>query len=584
MRAWMVAVAGMLAAPATGAVPEAPYDLVFAGGRVADGSGRPMAAADVGVRGDRIAAVGDLSRAVAKRRIDARRLVIAPGFIDMLGWSEYNVLVDNRAASKITQGITTEITGEGHSIAPQNAAMIAADRAVFAYYGVTPSWTTLAGYFAELAKRRATINLGTFVGAGGVREYVMGRDNRPPTPAEMTAMEAQVAQAMEEGALGLSTSLLYVPDRFASTAEIIALARVARRFGGTYITHQRDEGTRIAQSLDEVFRIAREAAIPAEIWHLKVAGRQNWGRMPEVLARIEKARAEGLEIGANMYPWMASSNALHTSLPAWARAGTTEAMVARLRDPAVRARVRPEVRKAWGRSDGSHIRIANTLDPALAKYEGRSLADIARAEGKDAVDMLMDIVIADRGNSGKISFTMSEDDIRTALRHPLVSIGTDAGASAVDGIFATRRSHPRAWGTMSRILGRYVRQEKLIPLEEAVRKMTSLPAGRMKLQDRGLVKVGYLADLVAFDPETVADRSTYANPWAYSVGIPFVVVNGELVVDGGAITAARPGRILRGPGWARRGRPISRSGPPPGPRWCRYGSPCARATPSRPTG
>jgi N-acyl-D-aspartate/D-glutamate deacylase len=327
---------------------------------------------------------------------------------------------------------------------------------------------------------------------------------------------------------------------------------VARRYGGTYITHQRDEGNRIAQSLDEVFQIAREARIPAEIWHLKVAGRQNWGRMPEVLARIEKARAEGLQVGANMYPWMASSNALHTSLPAWARAGTTEEMLARLRDPLVRARIRPEVRKAWGRSNGSHIRIANTLDPALARYEGRSLADIARVEGKDPVDMLMDIVIADRGNAGKISFTMSEEDIRTALRHPLVSIGSDAGASATDGVFATRRSHPRAWGTMPRILGRYVRQEKLITLEEAVRKMTSLPAGRMGLRDRGLVKVGYLADLVAFDPATVLDRSTYEKPWAYSAGIPYVAVNGQLVVDGGAITAARPGRILRGPGWRQR--------------------------------
>jgi dihydroorotase/N-acyl-D-amino-acid deacylase len=543
-----LAAALLAAGIASAAAPEG-YDLVFAGGRIADGSGRPLVTGDVGVIGDRIAAIGDLSRARAKRRIDARRLVIAPGFIDMLGWSEYNLLVDNRAASKITQGITTEITGEGHSIAPQSPAMIAADRAVFDFYGVTPSFTTLGAYFAELERKRTAINLATFVGAGGVREYVLGRASRAPTRDEMARMEAEVAKAMEDGALGVSTSLLYVPDRFATTEEIVALARVARRYGGTYITHQRDEGTRILQSLDEVFRIAREAAIPAEIWHLKVAGRGNWGRMPEVLRRIEKARAEGIEVAANMYPWMASSNALHTSLPAWARAGSTEEMVARLRDPAVRARVRPEVRKAWGQSDGSHIRIANTLDPRLAKYEGRSLAEIARTEGTDPVDLLMDLVIADRGNAGKISFTMSEADIRTALRHPLVSIGSDAGASAIDGVFATRRSHPRAWGTMTRILGRYVREEKLIPLEEAVRKMTSLPAGRMKLQDRGLVKVGYFADLVAFDPETVSDRSTYEKPWAYSAGVPYVAVNGALVVDGGAITAARPGRVLRGPGW-----------------------------------
>ena len=534
------------------AAAEAPFDIVFAGGRVADGSGKPLVAADVGIRGDRIAAVGDLSRAPARRRIDARRLVVAPGFIDMLGWSEYNVLVDNRAASKITQGITTEITGEGHSIAPQSPAMIAADREVFEYYGVIPNWTTLAQYFAELQRKRATINIGTFVGAGGVREYVMGRASRAPSPAEMRKMEEQVAQAMEEGALGLSTSLLYVPDRFATTSEIIALARVARRYGGTYITHQRDEGSLIFKSLEEVFRIAREADVPAEIWHLKTAGRQNWGRMGAVLKRIEAARAEGLEIAANMYPWMASSNSLHAGFPGWAREGTTEAMVARLKDPGVRQRVRADLRKDWGGGSGSHILIADVLDPALGKYEGRNLAEIARAERKDPADVLIDIVIADKGHASKVSFTMSEADIRTALRHPLVSFCTDSGASAADGIFSKKRNHPRGWGTMSRILGKYVRQEKLIPLEEAVRKMTSLPAGRMKLQDRGLVKVGYLADLVAFDPETVSDRSTYAHPWAYSAGIPYVAVNGELVVDGGAITAARPGRILRGPGWKGR--------------------------------
>ena len=531
---------------------DAPYDLVFVGGRVADGSGKPLVTADVAIRGDRIAAVGDLKQAAAKRRIDARRLVLSPGFIDMLGWSEYNLLVDNRAASKITQGITTEITGEGHSIAPQNATMIAADREVFEFYGVTPNWTTLAEYFTELQRKRHTINLGTFVGAGGVREYVMGRDNRPPTSGEMARMEAEVARAMEQGAFGLSTSLLYVPDRFATTSEIVALARVARRYGGTYITHQRDEGNVIFKSLEEVFRIAREAGIPAEIWHLKTAGRQNFGRMGEVLRRIEKARADGLEITANMYPWTASSNSLHASFPAWAREGTSEAMVARLKDPDVRRRVRMDLRKDWGGGSGSHILIADVLDPALAKYEGRSLAEIARAERRDPADVLIDIVIADKGHASKVSFTMSEADIRTALRHPLVSICTDSGASAEDGIFRRKRNHPRGWGTTARILGKYVRQEKLIPLEEAVRKMTSLPAARMKLADRGLLKPGYLADLVAFDPETVIDRSTYAYPWRYSAGIPYVAVNGELVVDGGAITAARPGRILRGPGWKGR--------------------------------
>jgi N-acyl-D-amino-acid deacylase len=544
----VVLTAALAAGPPVAPSPSPAYDLVFSGGRVVDGSGAPWFRADVGVRGDRIAAVGDLSQAKARRRIDASRLVVAPGFIDMLGQSEYNVLVDNRAASKITQGITTEITGEGHAIAPVNATMIEADNAIWKHYGVKPNWTTLRGYFAALEKARPAINLGTFVGAGGVRELVLGRENRPPLPAELKKMEEAVAQAMEEGALGLSTSLLYVPSRFATTEEIVALARVARRYGGSYITHQRDEGDGIDASLDEVFKIARDADIPTEIYHLKTAGRANWGRMPAVLKRIEEARAQGLDVSADVYPWTASSNSLHASLPVWAREGTREAMVARLSDPSVRARVRTEMEKEnsdWPEGGASRILITDVLDPSLEKYEGRNLDEIAKAEGKHPVDALMDIVVGDKGNTAKINFSMSEDDVRAAVRHPLVSMCTDSGASATDGIFSKERNHPRGWGSATRILGRYVREEKLLPLEEAVRKMTSLPASRMRLRERGQIRPGFFADLVAFDPETVRDRSTYENPWHYSEGIPFVSVNGQLVVDGGAITAARPGRVLR---------------------------------------
>lgn len=547
-RASMI-LAGAVAATLAGAA-EPEYDLVLAGGRVVDGSGAPWFRADVAVRGDRIAAVGDLSQAKARRRIDASGLVVAPGFIDMLGRSEYSVLVDNRAASKITQGITTEITGEGHSIAPLNATMIAGDEKTWKHYGVRPDWTTLKSYFATFEKTRVALNLGTFVGAGGVRELVLGRENRVPTPAQLAQMEAAVAQAMEDGALGLSTSLLYVPSRFASTEEIIALAKVARRHGGSYITHQRNEGDAIDESLDEVFRIAREADVQTEIYHLKTAGVRNFGRMPAVLKRIEEARAQGLDVSADMYPWTASSNSLHASLPTWAREGTREAMIERLQDPAVRKRVRDEL-EAEG-SDwpgGGRILVTDTLDPALARYEGRKLDEIAQAESKNAVDALLDIVVADQGNTSKITFSMDEDDVRAALRHPLVSICTDSGASATDGIFSKERNHPRGWGSAPRILGRYVREEKLLTLEEAVRKMTSLPASRMRLHDRGLVRPGFYADVVAFDPKTVMDRSTYENPWQYSAGIPFVAVNGQLVVDEGKITAARPGRVLRGPGW-----------------------------------
>lgn len=555
MFAGLIVVTLVFAAPAA---PRPGYDLIFAGGRVVDGTGAPWFRADVGISGDRIAAVKNLSRAAAKRRIDATNFVVAPGFIDMLGQSEYNVLVDNRAASKITQGITTEITGEGRSIAPTNARMIADNRDVWTRYGVTPDWTTLAGYWKAFERARPALNLGTFVGAGGVRDLVIGKGERPATPEELAAMEAAVAQAMEEGAFGLSTSLAYVPDRFASTEEIIALAKVAARYGGTYVTHQRDEGDGIDASLDEVFRIAREAKIPAQIYHLKTAGTRNWGRMPAVLSRIEAARAEGLDVSANQYPWAASSNNLDASLPLWVREGGREKLVARLQDPATRARVRadfPGENPDWSVEPGSRILITRVLNPSLKRYEGRTIAEIARSENKDPLDVLMDTVIADRANTGRVTFSMSEEDVRTALAHPLVSMGTDSGAKAEDGIYSEEKSHPRAWGSTARILGKYVRDEKVLPLEEAVRKMTSLPASRMGLADRGILRPGMAADVVAFDPATVRDRSTYADPLHYSEGIPYVCVNGRLVVDGGRITDARPGRALKGPGYRKGGAP-----------------------------
>ncbi len=532
----------------------APCDLLFAGARVVDGTGAPWFRGDVCVRGGRIAAIGELGTAPARRRIDASRLVVAPGFIDMMGQSEYNVLVDNRAASKITQGITTEVTGEGTSIAPLNARMMADSKESYDHYGVTPNWTTLQGYFKEFERRGSAINLATFVGAGGVRSFVIGKDNRDPTPPELKAMEAAVAEAMEQGALGLSTSLIYVPDNFASTEEIIALAKVAARYGGTYITHQRDEGDGIDKSLDEVFRIAREVPIPAQIYHLKTSGKPNWGRMPAVIKRIEAARAEGLDVSADQYPWTASSNNLDESLPIWVREGGADKLVARLRDPATRARARQDFLKDnpdWPEG-AARILITSVLNPALKKDEGKTIADIARLEGKDPLDALMDIVSADRGNTARVSFGMSEDDVKAALKHPLVSFATDSGAMAEDGILSQEKSHPRAWGSAPRILGKYVRDEKLLGLEEAIRKMTSLPASRMRLDDRGILRPGMAADLVAFDPDAVRERSTYAEPLHYSEGIPYVAVNGELVVDDGKITTARPGRALRGPGWKPR--------------------------------
>ncbi len=532
-------------------------DLLFSGGRVVDGTGAPWFRADVCVAGDRIAAVGQLGAARARRRIDAAKLVITPGFIDMLGQSEYNVLVDNRAASKITQGITTEITGEGSSIAPLDERMLDEGKEQFEHYGVRPTWTTLRGYWQAFLRARPAINLGTFVGAGGVRNLVIGESERAATPAELAAMEKAVAEAMEDGAFGVSTSLQYVPDRFASTEEIIALAKVAARYGGSYITHQRSEQYQIDASLDEVFRIAREARLPAQIYHLKVACQGMWGQMPHVLQRLEAARAEGLDVAANQYPWTAGENGLDANLPLWVRDGGPDKMVQRLADPAVRARVRAELHRddrSWENQyqcagGGKGILIATVINPALKKYEGKTIADIAQAEGKDEVDVIMDLVVADRAHTSNIVFIMDDRDVRTALRHPLVSLCTDSGAEAVDGIFGQEKSHPRAWASAPRILGHYVRDEHLLPLEEAVRKMTSQPASRMGLADRGIVRAGMAADLVAFDPATVRDVSTYTDPLHYSAGIPYVAVNGQLVVDGGKITDARPGRPLYGPGY-----------------------------------
>ncbi|MEO5763136.1 MAG: D-aminoacylase [Vicinamibacteria bacterium] len=532
-------------------------DLLFAQGRVVDGTGAPWFRADVCVVGDRIAAVGQLGDVVAKRRIDATKLVISPGFIDMMGQSEYRLLVDNRGASKITQGITTEITGEGGSIAPINARMLAAGATSYQHYGYTPTFTTIGGYFDELKKRGSALNVGTFVGAGGVRNFVMGEGDRAPNAAELEAMKTAVTQAMKEGALGVSTSLIYVPDHFASTEEIIALAKVATSFGGSYITHQRDEGDDngggLDASMDEVFRIAREAKIPAEIYHIKASGKRNWGRMKAMLKRIDDARAEGLDISADQYPWAASSNNLDASLPFWVREGGAEKMVARLSDAKQRATAREDFLKAPENTDwpagASRVLVTSVLNPSLKKYEGQTVEQIARTENKDPLDTLMDIVVADKGNTARVTFSMSEDDVRDALRHPFVSFCTDSGASAEDGIYSKEKSHPRAWGSASRLLGYYVRDQKVLTLEEAIRKMTSLPAARMHLQDRGIVRSGMAADLVAFDPETIDAKATYADPLHYSAGIPFVAVNGQLVVDGGAITSARPGRGLRGPGY-----------------------------------
>jgi len=536
------------------------FDVLIVNGRVVDGTGAPWYRADVGITGDRITAIGRLDGRDAKTRIDAANLVVAPGFIDMLGQSEFNVLADPRAASKITQGITTEITGEGSSIAPLNDALAKAAQPQFDRFKVALDFRTLGEYFARLERNRPALNVGTFVGAGGLRGYVVGQAQRAATPAEIEQMKTLVAQAMEQGALGVSTSLQYVPGRFASTDEIVELAKVAQQHGGIYISHQRSESNQIIPSLDEVFAVAERANIPAEVWHLKTAYQANWGRMGEVLSHFAAARARGLDVTANMYPYDRASNGLDACLPLWVREGGLEQMLQRLNDPALRARIKRDMDDAnakdwenqwYGSGGGAGVMVSTVADPALRKWEGRTLVQIGKEMGKDPRDAAMDLVIADRGETSVIISIMREDDVRLALSHPMISIGTDSGARAEDGPFSESKSHPRAWGSFPRVLGKYVRDEQLMPLEEAVRRFTSRPAARLGIADRGLLRPGFKADITIFNPDTIRDRSTFEDPTHYSEGVEHVLVNGKAVVSGGTITTERPGEPVRGPGFKR---------------------------------
>ena len=548
-------------APAPTPAPSEPaaarFDVVIANGRVVDGTGAPWFTADVGIRGGQIAALGDLRAAETVQRVDAAGLVVAPGFIDLLGQSEFNVLVDNRVASKITQGITTEITGEGDSIAPVNDAMMANRKASYDFFKVPQDFRTLDEYFARFEAHQSAVNLGTFVGSGGLRSYVVGQDDRPATASEIAEMQKLVAEAMAQGALGVSSSLQYIPNRFSSTDELVALAKTAAASRGIYITHQRSEGNKVFESIDEVLTIAEQAAIPAEVWHLKTAYKANWGKMTEVLRRLEAARAKGLQVSANIYPYDRASNGLDACLPVWVREGGTGAMLTRLADPDTRARVKKDMddpnapfENQWYGSGGpAGVLLSSVLDPSLRKYEGMNFVEIGKAMGKDPRDAAIDLVIADKAESSVIISIMREADVVEAMKTPWVSFDTDSGARATDGPLSQSKSHPRAWGTFTRVLGKYVREDGVLTLEEAVRKMTSQAAIRVGLTDRGIVRPGMAADLVVFDAATVKDLATFAEPNQYSAGVRHVFVNGTAVVSNGAITSARPGQPLRGPGY-----------------------------------
>jgi N-acyl-D-amino-acid deacylase len=534
------------------------YDLLLLGGTVVDGTGAARRRADVAVTGDRIVAIGDLGGRTARRTVNVSGLVVAPGFIDMLGHSEATILVDPRGVSKVTQGVTTEITGEGTSIAPVNAATLREDSAQYAAWGLVVDWHDLDGYFRRLERSGTPLNLATFVGATQVRRYVLGDAARTPTAAELAEMEALVDTAMRQGALGVSSALVYAPAFYAKTDELIALAKVAAKYGGVYATHIRNEGARIDEALTEAFRIGRRAHVPVEVWHLKVAGRANWGRMPRILARFERRRAAGQKVGANSYPYTASATGLDAAIPAWAHAGGVDSMLARLRDPAIRARIRRDMEGggrrgslSGGASALSGVMVLGVLDSTLRRYEGRRITDIARDEGKDPYDALFDILLADHARTGAVYFSMSEADVRTAIAAPWVGVGMDFGAVAADGPLDMRVVHPRAYGTFPRILGKYVREEHVLSLEAAIRKMTGVAAERLRLRERGTLREGNYADITVFDPATVADRATFENPHQPSVGIRYVLVNGRFTLDDGRLTGERPGRALRGPGWHR---------------------------------
>ncbi|MGA2188324.1 MAG: D-aminoacylase [Steroidobacteraceae bacterium] len=533
------------------------YDLIIEHGRVVDGTGAPWFAADVGVRAGRVAAIGRLDHASAKRRIDAAGRIVAPGFIDMLGQSELTLLVNPHVPSKIFQGITTEITGEGQSVAPVNAAIAQEQAPHFRHYGISRDWSDFSGYFARLEKQGLGINIGSYVGATTVREMVIGFADRAATAEELARMQDLVAASMRQGALGLSSALEYAPAPYASTEELIALASTAAQFGGIYATHMRSEQEAIMAAIDETIRIGREAHVPVEIWHLKAGGVANFGLMPEIVARIGRARAAGVDIAADTYAYTAWYNDLSAFIPPWAHEGGNAKLIDRLRDPAVRARLKRELAtpahdwdNEWQSVPGPEaILITTVLNPKLLGLQGRNLAEIAKERSTDPMDTLFDILVEDGAQTSVAVFAMSESDVALAAIQPWVSFCNDSEGTAPDGVLGSEFPHPRAYGTFPRVLRKYVREERRMPLEEAIRKFTSLPASRLRLADRGVLKVGLWADIVVFDPEQITDKATFSAPKQLSVGMQWVLINGVPVIADGAATNELPGKVLRGQGY-----------------------------------
>ena len=541
----------------TAAIEARPFDVIVANGHVIDGSGSPWFAADVGIRDGRVVVIGKLDHTQARQRIDAGGKVVAPGFIDVLGQSELTILVDPRVPSKIFQGITTEITGEGSSVAPLRGAAITEMQPRLDHLHIQADWPDFARYFARLERQGIGINLASFVGATTIREIVIGVEDRAPSPVELERMRSLVREAMEQGAVGVSSSLEYPPAPYASTEELIALADEAAKFGGIYSTHMRSYGDNIIIALDETFRIAREARIPVEVLHIEIAGKPNWGRMREVVGKIDEARVRGLDIATDTHAYTAWGNTMSAFVPPWAHVGGNAKLIERLKDPAMRARIKQDMatpsttwENEWSEISGPEtVLIDAVTNAALRPLQGQTLAAIAAANHKEPLDALLDILIEDNGFTYCTVFGFSEDDVGLALVQPWTSIGVDASGTAPDGLLGLGHPHPRAYGTFPRILRKYVREQHRLTLEDAIRKFTALPAARMRLGDRGLLKPGLAADLVIFDPDTITDHATYEVPKQLATGMQWVLVNGIAVIADGRMTGARPGKVLRGPGY-----------------------------------
>ena len=532
------------------------FDLIITNGHILDGTGSPWYSGDIGIREGRIAAIGNLAAAPRRRTIDAAGKVVAPGFIDLLGQSEMTILVDPRLPSKIYQGITTEITGEGDSIAPLTDALIRANHSGYDHYKITPDWRTFRQYFARLEKQGMGINLASYVGATTVRTIVLGEEDKQPTPEQLEQMKALVRDAMKDGAVGVSTALEYAPAPYAKTEELIALATEAGKFGGIYSTHMRDESNSVLDAIDEALRIGREARVPVEIWHIKVAGKDNWGHMPEVVAKINAARAAGADVAADTYAYTAWYNDFSAFIPAWAHEGGSAKLVERLKDPATRERIRKDMLapskdwdNEWQEIPGPEaVMIGVAQNPKLVPLQGKRLSEIAKLWNKEPMDALFDFLIEDPFADVAV-FGMSQPDVTLALQQPWVAIDNDSSGTSPEGILGQEHPHPRAYGTFPRILRKYVREDKALTLEDAIRKFSALPAQRLRLTDRGVLKAGMCADVVVFDAATVRDLATFDNPNQLSEGMEYVLVNGAPVIEQGKMTGTLPGKVLRGPGY-----------------------------------